>query len=74
MQSGFPTRCNFEDLQQRHGKNRIIIKSDADFFNRYARFMPKAIAELKPATFCEALLVALDLHGGRDFQMGLTKV
>lgn len=29
---------------------------------------------LKPNTFCEALLVALDLHGGRDFQMGLTKV
>jgi myosin heavy subunit len=36
--------------------------------------MPYSIAKLKPNLFCEALLVALDLHGGRDFQMGLTKV
>ena len=40
----------------------------------YAGKMPPSIARLKPATFCEALLVALDLNGGRDFQMGLTKV
>jgi myosin heavy subunit len=36
--------------------------------------MPPVIASLSPMTFCEALLVALDLHGGKDFQMGLTKV
>jgi myosin heavy subunit len=36
--------------------------------------MPPAIARLKPMTFCEAVLVALDLNGGKDFQMGLTKV
>jgi len=36
--------------------------------------MPPLIAKLKPITFCEAILVALDLDGGRDFQMGLTKV
>ena len=36
--------------------------------------MPAVLAKLKPITFCEALLVALDLHGGKDFQMGLTKV
>ena len=36
--------------------------------------MPPQLKRLKPITFCEALLVALDLDGGRDFQMGLTKV
>lgn len=36
--------------------------------------MPMALAKLKPIVFAEALLIALDLHGGRDFQMGLTKV
>ncbi|KJE91980.1 MYO6 protein, variant [Capsaspora owczarzaki ATCC 30864] len=45
-----------------------------DLYERYAHKMPPSIARLKPATFCEALLVALDLNGGRDFQMGLTKV
>ena len=36
--------------------------------------MPAMMTKLKPITFCEALLVALDLEGGRDFQVGLTKV
>jgi myosin heavy subunit len=45
-----------------------------DLYERYASLMPTSISRLKPMTFCEALLVALDLNGGRDFQMGLTKV
>jgi myosin-6 len=45
-----------------------------DLFSRYAPKMPAMMARLKPQTFCEALLVALDLDGGKDFQMGLTKV
>ncbi|KCV69582.1 hypothetical protein H696_04004 [Fonticula alba] len=45
-----------------------------ELYERYAPLMPEPIARLAPQTFCEALLVALDLHGGRDFQMGLTKV
>eukprot|EP00050_Salpingoeca_kvevrii_P012733 m.24471 g.24471 ORF g.24471 m.24471 type:complete len:1371 (-) comp4280_c0_seq1:120-4232(-) len=45
-----------------------------ELFNKYAPKMPQMMAKLKPITFCEALLVALDLHGGKDFQMGLTKV
>ena len=36
--------------------------------------MPPEIARLKPSLFCEALLVALDLEGGKDFQMGLSRV
>ena len=40
----------------------------------YAPKLPAFMSKLKPITFCEALLVALDLNGGRDFQMGLTKV
>ena len=45
-----------------------------DLYNTYAPFMPAELNKLNPRTFCEALLVALDLHGGKDFQMGLTKV
>ncbi len=41
---------------------------------RYSNRMPVALSKLKPVVFSEALLVALDLDGGRDFQMGLTKV
>ena len=44
------------------------------FVTRYAPIMPAMMAKLKPITFCEALLVALDLEGGKDFQVGLTKV
>lgn len=40
----------------------------------YSPKMPAMLARLNPITFCEALLVALDLNGGSDFQMGLTKV
>ena len=35
---------------------------------------PPEIASLKPKLFSEALLVALDLEGGSDFQMGLSRV
>ena len=36
--------------------------------------MPTALAELPPATFATALLLALGLQDGEDFQIGLTKV
>jgi myosin heavy subunit len=58
MQKGFSTRCTFEDIYQRYHHN-----FPAKFFDRLSR-----------GTFCEAILVALDLHGGKDFQIGLTKV
>ena len=45
-----------------------------DLYLRYAPKMPAMMAKLKPMTFSEALLVALDLHGGKDYQMGLTKI
>lgn len=45
-----------------------------DLYDQFAPRMPRMMAKLKPQTFCEALLVALDLLGGKDFQMGLTKV
>lgn len=45
-----------------------------DLYDRYKPHMPRQLLKLKPITFCEAILVALDLDGGRDFQMGLTKV
>eukprot|EP00013_Stygamoeba_regulata_P023768 CAMPEP_0177647334 /NCGR_PEP_ID=MMETSP0447-20121125/10243_1 /TAXON_ID=0 /ORGANISM="Stygamoeba regulata, Strain BSH-02190019" /LENGTH=1221 /DNA_ID=CAMNT_0019149909 /DNA_START=85 /DNA_END=3750 /DNA_ORIENTATION=- len=45
-----------------------------DLHARYYDLMPKEISRLKPRTFCEALLVALDLEGGKDFQMGLSRV
>ena len=45
-----------------------------DLYKQYAPKMPRTLQNLKPQMFCEALLVALDLHGGRDFQVGLTKV
>eukprot|EP01104_Vermistella_antarctica_P010695 TRINITY_DN286_c1_g1_i1.p1 TRINITY_DN286_c1_g1~~TRINITY_DN286_c1_g1_i1.p1 ORF type:complete len:1217 (-),score=447.82 TRINITY_DN286_c1_g1_i1:89-3739(-) len=45
-----------------------------DLYNKYKEFVPKEIASLKPAIFCEALLVCLDLVGGKDFQMGLSRV
>lgn len=39
-------------------------------YDRYAKLMPAMLRKLKPITFCEALLVALDLQGGKDFQIG----
>ncbi len=51
-----------------------LIWFDLICINRYSPMMPLVISKLKPITFCEAVLVALDLHGGKDFQMGLTKV
>jgi len=45
-----------------------------ELYDRYKPHMPRQMLGLKPITFCEAILVALDLDGGRDFQMGLTKV
>jgi myosin-6 len=45
-----------------------------ELYDRYKPHMPRQLLKLKPITFCEAILVALDLDGGRDFQMGLTKV
>jgi myosin-6 len=48
--------------------------SFVELHERYAPLMPAMMTRLKPITFCEALLVALDLEGGRDFQVGLTKV
>ena len=45
-----------------------------DLYAQYAPRMPASLQRLKPQLFCEALLVALELHGGRDFQVGLTKV
>ena len=40
-----------------------------DLYNKYKSYMPVEIARLKPSLFCEALLVALDLEGGKDFQV-----
>jgi myosin heavy subunit len=58
LQAGFPTRCSFEDV-----------------YMRYKEAFPAGLfSRLSPALFCEAVLVALDLHGGKDFQIGLTKV
>ena len=48
--------------------------SFGELHSRYAPKMPPMLQKLKPNIFCEALLVALDLDGGKDFQMGLTKV
>merc|ERR1711988_1146303 len=45
-----------------------------DLYEKYKDYMPVEIASLKPSLFCEALLVALDLEGGKDFQMGLSRV
>eukprot|EP00035_Acanthoeca_spectabilis_P040063 m.67090 g.67090 ORF g.67090 m.67090 type:complete len:1274 (+) comp9847_c0_seq3:175-3996(+) len=45
-----------------------------ELHQRFKPRMPAMLQNLKPVTFCEAVLVALDLDGGRDFQMGLTKV
>jgi myosin VI len=45
-----------------------------DLYNKYRGFMPEEIQRLKPSLFCEALLVAHDLEGGADFQMGLSRV
>lgn len=44
-----------------------------ELHQRFKPRMPAMLQNLKPVTFCEAVLVALDLDGGRDFQMGLTK-
>ena len=49
---------------------RILDASSCSSF-RYAPMMPAMMTKLKPITFCEALLVALDLEGGRDFQPAL---
>ncbi len=87
MQYGFPTRIGFEELYARY-VYIYLPKLDLWFdfktkdtnhlplicINRYSPMMPLVISKLKPITFCEAVLVALDLHGGKDFQMGLTKV
>lgn len=45
-----------------------------DLYSKYRSFMPQEIQNLKPVLFCEALLVAHDLVGGADFQMGLSRV
>jgi len=45
-----------------------------ELHQRFKPRMPAMLQKLRPITFCEAVLVALDLDGGRDFQMGLTKV
>eukprot|EP00039_Didymoeca_costata_P004049 m.71095 g.71095 ORF g.71095 m.71095 type:complete len:1393 (+) comp12208_c0_seq1:11-4189(+) len=58
-------------LMQAGFPTRISFK---ELHERYASRMPAMLQKLKPVTFCEALLVALDLDGGKDFQMGLTKV
>jgi len=63
--------CTALILMQAGFPTRISFE---DLYERYSAKMPPAIARLKPITFCEALLVALDLNGGKDFQMGLTKV
>lgn len=44
-----------------------------ELHQRFKPRMPAILQSLKPITFCEAVLVALNLDGGRDFQMGLTK-
>lgn len=63
--------CAALQLMQAGFPTRI---SFVDLHARYSSRMPTMLSKLKPIMFCEALLVALDLHGGRDFQMGLTKV
>jgi len=63
--------CTALELMQIGFPTRIAFD---ELYVRYAPYMPLIIANLKPITFCEALLVALDLDGGKDFQMGLTKV
>eukprot|EP01104_Vermistella_antarctica_P015634 TRINITY_DN517_c0_g1_i4.p1 TRINITY_DN517_c0_g1~~TRINITY_DN517_c0_g1_i4.p1 ORF type:complete len:1377 (+),score=632.44 TRINITY_DN517_c0_g1_i4:234-4364(+) len=45
-----------------------------DLYAKYRDEVPKELRALKPILFCEALLVALDLEGGKDFQMGLSRV
>mmetsp|Transcript_8414 Transcript_8414/g.11332 ORF Transcript_8414/g.11332 Transcript_8414/m.11332 type:complete len:944 (+) Transcript_8414:798-3629(+) len=45
-----------------------------DLYSRYRKYCPPEIANLNPKLFSEALLVALDLVGGEDFQMGLSRV
>eukprot|EP01119_Soliformovum_irregulare_P017875 TRINITY_DN5376_c0_g1_i2.p1 TRINITY_DN5376_c0_g1~~TRINITY_DN5376_c0_g1_i2.p1 ORF type:complete len:1547 (+),score=636.99 TRINITY_DN5376_c0_g1_i2:113-4753(+) len=63
--------CTALELMQVGFPTRIAFD---ELYVRYSPFLPLAFANLKPIIFCEALLVALDLHGGKDFQMGLTKV
>eukprot|EP01114_Cavostelium_apophysatum_P003447 TRINITY_DN1333_c0_g1_i2.p1 TRINITY_DN1333_c0_g1~~TRINITY_DN1333_c0_g1_i2.p1 ORF type:complete len:1215 (-),score=439.37 TRINITY_DN1333_c0_g1_i2:120-3764(-) len=63
--------CTALELMQIGFPTRISFD---ELYARYSPFMPPTLSKLKPVTFCEAVLVALDLHGGRDFQMGLTKV
>ena len=45
-----------------------------DLHMRYKHLVPAEVAALHPKLFSEALLVALDLEGGIDFQMGLSRV
>jgi myosin-6 len=45
-----------------------------EMYMQYSGRMPVSLQRLKPKLFCEALLVALELDGERDFQVGLTKI
>eukprot|EP01114_Cavostelium_apophysatum_P006700 TRINITY_DN1812_c0_g1_i1.p1 TRINITY_DN1812_c0_g1~~TRINITY_DN1812_c0_g1_i1.p1 ORF type:complete len:1611 (+),score=575.78 TRINITY_DN1812_c0_g1_i1:62-4894(+) len=63
--------CTALELMQIGYPTRISFD---ELYTKYSPYMPLVISRLRPVTFCEALLVALDLHGGKDFQMGLTKV
>eukprot|EP00004_Rigifila_ramosa_P020691 TRINITY_DN5403_c0_g1_i2.p1 TRINITY_DN5403_c0_g1~~TRINITY_DN5403_c0_g1_i2.p1 ORF type:complete len:1321 (-),score=360.16 TRINITY_DN5403_c0_g1_i2:49-3759(-) len=44
-----------------------------DLYDRYKDMMPPQIAELDSNSFCEALLMALDIPK-KDYQMGITKI
>eukprot|EP00051_Salpingoeca_urceolata_P000871 m.36831 g.36831 ORF g.36831 m.36831 type:complete len:1395 (+) comp11051_c0_seq2:57-4241(+) len=63
--------CAALELMQAGFPTRIGFE---ELYDRYAHCMPAMMQRLQPDVFSEALLVALDLHGGRDFQMGLTKI
>eukprot|EP00040_Diaphanoeca_grandis_P039058 m.258055 g.258055 ORF g.258055 m.258055 type:complete len:1513 (+) comp36042_c0_seq1:104-4642(+) len=71
LQLRYSGMCAALDLMQAGFPTRVAF---TELYSRYAPRMPPQLKRLKPITFCEALLVALDLDGGRDFQMGLTKV
>ena len=63
--------CTALQLMQQGFPTRVSFD---ELYARYKDRMPAKVASLAPNQFCEALLVALDLHGGEDFQSGLSKV
>ncbi len=68
LHTGYPTRASFRDLYDRC----VVVKAPDS--SSYVSYLPAELADLSPPNFCTAVLMALGLKDGTDFQIGLTKV